>query len=87
MPFDPANVRILPPVLREPGREARLPPVAPPREPERREPPRRLHIEIVVRLPGIAPPPQRPPRRWRSPSSLWWWAMAFVLGVLIAHAL
>jgi hypothetical protein len=71
MPFDPANVRILPPALREP--------VQPPAVPERGggDPRRPVHIKIVVHL---SPPPRR--RR----SSLWWWLAALMVLALAAHS-
>jgi hypothetical protein len=81
MPFDATGFRkptvtVLPPALREPGHDVRLPPVVP----ERRggEPPRRVHIVIEVRL--------RPAPRHRPRSALLWWAVAFAVIALAAHA-
>jgi hypothetical protein len=57
MPFDPANVRMLPPTLREPEHPQVVP--------ERGDGgPRRVHIEIIV---------QGPPPSSRRSFALWWW--------------
>jgi hypothetical protein len=52
MPFDPANVRTLPPSLRDPVE----PPAIPPVERNGGGGPRRTHIEITVHVPA---PPKR----------------------------
>jgi hypothetical protein len=70
MPFDPAgfrqpNVTVLPPVLREPGHDVRLPPTVPERGGG--EPPRRVHIIIEIALRGIVDR-RRPPVRRRAAS-------------------
>ena len=81
MPFDatgfrPPKVTVLPPTLREPSHDARLPPVVP----ERRggEPPRRVHIIIEIE------DRRRPPVRRRG--GILWWIVAFGLIALAAHA-
>jgi hypothetical protein len=76
MPFDPANVRILPPTLREPGHGASVPPVLP-QERGGGDPRRQVRITIEVHMPA---PPRHRPR-----STLWWWVVALMGLALLVH--
>jgi hypothetical protein len=74
MPFDPANVRILPPMLKDVG--LTLDPFPPERGGG--DPRRQVRITIEGHVPA-------PPTRRRS-SALWWWVTALTVLALAAHA-